>query len=261
MRLLSPRERPIEPARIDLHQYFSDAEIERGSRFARPQMALAMAARRIELGSLALRRAPAAPVALEAGPSGRRPGGAATAAGLAVGLSLPPLAPAGDRPQARDARSGWSRSPGAGWAADLLKGGAIEAVLAAGAGAAAVAVTRRYPRALVAAGVGRLGGVRRRRWPRSRRSCSTPCSTTSRRLPEGETRSDVLELARGGRGEGGGGVLGRRQPPDHGGQRVRGRARADQAGRAVRHPARPLQPRRGPRGRGARAWPTCATAT
>ena len=53
VRLLSPREAPIEPARIDLHSYFSDAEIARGARFARPQLALAMTRAAIEIGALA----------------------------------------------------------------------------------------------------------------------------------------------------------------------------------------------------------------
>ena len=42
-RLLSPREPPIEPAPVDLLDYFSPAEIERGSRYARPQRALGLA--------------------------------------------------------------------------------------------------------------------------------------------------------------------------------------------------------------------------
>ena len=54
VRLLSPRERPIEPAEIDLHSFFSDAEIERGARFARPQLALGLARAAIEIGALAL---------------------------------------------------------------------------------------------------------------------------------------------------------------------------------------------------------------
>src|SRR6185312_7401524 len=90
VRLLTPREHPIEPAKVDLTTYFSEAEIRRGARFARPQLALAMARGAIELGSLALlvRRPPrwlSRPF--------KRPaaGGAATAAGLAVALSLPPL--------------------------------------------------------------------------------------------------------------------------------------------------------------------------
>ncbi|MGB8880846.1 MAG: hypothetical protein WCD11_31395, partial [Solirubrobacteraceae bacterium] len=38
VRLLAPRERRIEPAQIDIHSYFSDAEIKRGAGYARPQV-------------------------------------------------------------------------------------------------------------------------------------------------------------------------------------------------------------------------------
>jgi STE24 endopeptidase len=82
-----------------------------------------------------------------------------------------------------------------GWAADLLKGAAIESVLAAGAGAATVAITRRYPRGwwlpasagsvLFGAGLAALAPV-----------VLDPVFNDFTPLPEGETRSDVLELAR-----------------------------------------------------------------
>ncbi|MFZ0977087.1 MAG: hypothetical protein WAN22_33030, partial [Solirubrobacteraceae bacterium] len=60
VRLLSPRERPIEPATVDLHSFFSDAEIERGARFARPQLAIGLTRAAVEMGALAVvvRRTP-----------------------------------------------------------------------------------------------------------------------------------------------------------------------------------------------------------
>jgi hypothetical protein len=141
VRLLSPRERPIEPAEIDLHSFFSDAEIERGARFARPQLALGMARAAIELGALArvVRRPPRW---LSGTP--RRPvlAGALTGAGLAVGLSLPAL-PVSAVSRRRGMAVGLVTQSWRGWAADLVKGAAIESVLAAAAGGAAVAVTRR----------------------------------------------------------------------------------------------------------------------
>ena len=90
VRLLSPRDRPLEPARIDLRAYFSDDEIARGARFVRPQLALALARAAIELGALTLVvRRPPPPLSRKSA----RPvlGGAATAASLAAGLSLPAL--------------------------------------------------------------------------------------------------------------------------------------------------------------------------
>lgn len=193
MRLLSPRAQPIEPAKIDLTRYFSEAEIERGKRFARPQMALAMTAAGIELACLALlvRRPPRR---LTTGFSPPEAGGAATAAGLAVVLTLPAL-PFRAIARKRGIAVGLITQSWRGWAADLLKGGAIEAVMAGGAGAAAVALTRRYPRTwwlpasvgsvLFGAGLAALAPV-----------VLDPVFNDFTPLPEGETRSDVLELAR-----------------------------------------------------------------
>jgi STE24 endopeptidase len=193
VRLLSPRERAIEPARIDLRAYFSQAEIERGARFARPQRALALGGAAIELGSLAalVRRPPR-----RLSRPFKRPvaAGAATAAGLAVGLSLPAL-PLRAIARKRGVAVGLVTQSWRGWVADLLKGAAIEAVLAAGAGGAAVAITRRYPRGwwlpaasgsvLFGAGLAALAPV-----------VLDPVFNDFTPLPEGQTRTDVLELAR-----------------------------------------------------------------
>jgi Zn-dependent protease with chaperone function len=192
VRLLTPREQGIEPARIDLGEYFSEAEIERGARFARPQVALALAAGAIELASLgAIVRRP--PRWL----SGRfeRPvlAGAATAAGLAVTLSLPPL-PLRAIARRRGIAVGLVTQSWRGWAADLLKGAGIEAVLAAGAGGATVAITRRYPREWwlpAAAGSVAFGAVLAALAP----VVLDPVFNDFTPLPEGETRSDVLALA------------------------------------------------------------------
>ncbi len=192
VRLLSPRERAIEPTRIDLRSYFSQAEIERGARYARPQLALAMARGAVELGALAalvhrpprwLSRPFKRPV----------PGGAVTAAGMAVALSLPPL-PFRAVARRRGIAVGLVTQSWRGWAADLLKSGAIEAALAAGAGAAVVTVTQRYPRTwwvpasagsvLFGAGLAALAPV-----------VLDPVFNDFTPLPEGEVRSDVLELA------------------------------------------------------------------
>src|SRR5262249_57081312 len=81
-----------------------------------------------------------------------------------------------------------------GWAADLAKGAGIEAVLAGAAGAATVAVTRRYPREWwLPASVGSVvfGGVLAALAP----VVLDPVFNDFTPLPEGETRSDVLELA------------------------------------------------------------------
>jgi STE24 endopeptidase len=193
VRVLSPRERPIEPAQIDLHSYFSDAEIQRGARFARPQAALALGRAAVEVAALGLvvRRPPRwlsqrvqRPVVV----------GAATGAALAVGLSLTPL-PLAAIARKRGMAVGLVTQSWRGWAADLLKGWAIEAALAASGGAAAVAMTRRYPRqwwlpagagaVVFGAGLAALAPV-----------VLEPVFNDFTPLPGGETRSDVFELAR-----------------------------------------------------------------
>jgi STE24 endopeptidase len=192
VRLLSPRERPIEPAEIDLHSFFTDAEIERGARFARPQLALGLARAALELGALALvvRRPPRWLSARR-----ERPvlAGALTGAGLAVGLSLPAL-PLSAISRRRGMAVGLVTQSWRGWAADLVKGATIESVLAAGAGGAAVAVTRRFPdrwwlpasvgSVLFGAGLAALAPV-----------VLDPVFNDFTPLPEGQTRSDVLDLA------------------------------------------------------------------
>jgi STE24 endopeptidase len=193
VRLLSPRERPIEPAEIDLHSFFSDAEIRRGARFARPQLALGMTKAVIELGALALvvRRPPRW---LRGRPKRPVLAGALTGAGLAVGLSLPGL-PVSAISRRRGVAVGLVTQSWRGWAADLVKGAAIESVLAASAGGAAVAVTRRYPRGWwlpAATGSVLFGGVLAALAP----VVLDPIFNDFTPLPEGQTRSDVLELAR-----------------------------------------------------------------
>jgi len=193
VRLLSPREAPIEPARIDLHSYFTDDEIVRGARFARPQLALAMTRAAIEISALAavVRRPPRWLTQRSTRPA---LGGAAAAAGLAVGLSLPAM-PVRAVARKRGMAVGLVTQSWPGWAGDLLKSGAIEATLAAGAGAAAVAVTRRYPRwwwLPASAGSVLFGGALAALAP----VVLDPVFNNFTPLPEGETRSDVLELAR-----------------------------------------------------------------
>jgi STE24 endopeptidase len=195
VRLLSPREWTIKPAEIDLRNYFSAAEIERGARFARPQLALGLAGAAVELGAVAavVRRPPRL---LSRAARSKRPVlcGAAAGAGLAVALSLPAL-PLSVIARRRGIAVGLVTQSWRGWALDRVKGGAIEAVLAAGGGAAIVALTRRYPRGwwlpaavgsvLFGAGVAGLAPV-----------LLDPVFNDFTPLPDGETRSDVLELAR-----------------------------------------------------------------
>ena len=193
VRLLSPRERPIEPADVDLHSFFSDAEIKRGARFARPQLALGLTRAAVDLGALAL--VVRKPPRWLPGKS-KRPAlaGALTGAGLAVGLSLPAL-PLSAISRRRGMAVGLITQSWRGWAADLVKGAAIESVLAGAAGGAAVAVTRRYPgRWWLPASAGSVlfGGALAALAP----VVLDPVFNDFTPLPEGQTRSDVLDLAR-----------------------------------------------------------------
>ena len=196
MRLLRPASGRSSPREVDLDSYFSAAEIERGRAVrAAPARARRWPARRIELGALArlVRRPPRCAVAQRR--SGRRSAARRRRPGCRSALSLPTLPLSRDLAPAARSRSGSSPSPGAAGRSTWLKAAAIEAVLAAGGGRAAVAVTRRYPRGWWLPAAGGSVGVRR--------ACSAalapvvldPIFNDFTPLPEGETRSDVLALA------------------------------------------------------------------
>jgi STE24 endopeptidase len=190
VRLLRPRQEPLSPARIDLHRYFSAEEIERGKRFARPQMAIGLANSVIRLAALVTvaRRPPRLgrldPIA----------GGAVSAAGLAAGLALPAL-PLAALSRRRAIEVGLITQSWRGWAADLIKSNLIESTMAAADGAVVEAATRRYTRAWWLVGAGgtvAAGALLVAISP----VLLDPVFNTFTPLPEGETRSDVLELAR-----------------------------------------------------------------
>jgi STE24 endopeptidase len=196
-RLLTPRSKAIDPAPVDVREYFTDEEIERGTRYARPQLALALARTAIDFGLMVVLVArPPRPLdrALR-GRSWPQPiaGGAAVAAAMATGLTLPTL-PLKAISRRRSIAAGLDTQSWAGWAGDLLKSSAIEAAFEAGGGAAMLAVTRRYPdnwwapaavgSVLVGAGLAAIAPV-----------ALDPIFNDFTPLPEGETRSDVLALA------------------------------------------------------------------
>jgi STE24 endopeptidase len=194
VRALRPRSRPIEPAPVDLRSYFSEQEIERGVRFARPQLALALARAGVGLGALAsvVRRRPGALAVLSKRPVG---GGALAGAGLATALTIPPL-PIAVLSRRRAIKVGLVTQSWRGWAEDLIKATAIETGLAAAGGAAVVATTRRWPRTWwLSAGAGSVifGAAAAALAP----VILDPIFNDFTPLPEGsETRNDVLELAR-----------------------------------------------------------------
>ena len=189
-RLLTPRDPVPEAPPVELKRYFSPEEIARGTAFARPQRALALARAAVDFGALSLVvLRPPRPLAHS------RPvvGGAAAGAGLAIVLSLPSL-PLAAIARQRAIAVGLVTQSWRGWAVDLVKANAIQATLAAAGGGALVAATRRYPRMwwLPAAGASVLvGGVFAALAP----VLLDPIFNNFTALPDGETRSDVLALA------------------------------------------------------------------
>ncbi|MGH2895187.1 MAG: hypothetical protein ACRDPM_18245, partial [Solirubrobacteraceae bacterium] len=61
-RVLAPRAPALDPVRVDVQTYFSTAEIDRGRRYARPQLALTLTRSALEAAALAqlVRRPPRA---------------------------------------------------------------------------------------------------------------------------------------------------------------------------------------------------------
>jgi STE24 endopeptidase len=193
VRLLAPREMALEPVEVDVRAYFSDQEIERGASFARPQLALGLARALVDVGVLAavvkrqprmLRRRLRQPIVR----------GAASGAALAVGTAIPPL-PLAALARRRARAVGLITQSWRGWAVDLAKSSAIGAGLAAAAGGAVVTVTRRYPRGWwipASGGSVLVGAVFTALAP----VLLDPVFNDFTPLPEGQTRADVLELAR-----------------------------------------------------------------
>jgi STE24 endopeptidase len=191
--LMRPREGIIRPTPVRATEYFTPAQMERAREFRGPQRALGLASLGVEVAVLAwLVARPPAPLRRRYG----RPVVAAAAAGavLAVGLGAArlPLSAVGHQ---RAVDVGLSTQGWADWGGDVAKGWAIGAVFAGAGAAAGIALIRRFPRgwwlpasgAIVAFGVAMTyaGPI-----------VLDPIFNRFTPLPPGQTRSDVLELAR-----------------------------------------------------------------
>ena len=200
--LLRPRDGLIEPASVNVEEYFSPAQVERAEDFRGPQRLIGLAGLALTGGTLALLalRPPRSLI----DPLARRPllGGAAVGAGH--------LAGAGGRSGCRSARSrtsarvdvGLSTQDWGPWLGDVAKSAALEAVFAAVGGRARARAGAAVPRrwwipgsvAVVAVGV-----VTVWLFP----VVIDPLFNKFEPLPKGQLRSQVLELAaRGRRGRG-----------------------------------------------------------
>jgi STE24 endopeptidase len=191
--LLRPREGIVEPAPVRASEYFTPAQIERASEFRGPQRALGLASLGVEVAVLVWL------VARPPGPLRRRYGrpvlaAAAVGAVLSVGLGAARL-PLSAVAHQRAVDVGLSTQGWVDWGGDVAKAWAIGAVFAGGGAAAGVALIRRFPRGwwLPASGVIVAFGVA---ITYAGPVVLDPIFNRFTPLPPGQTRSDVIELAR-----------------------------------------------------------------
>jgi STE24 endopeptidase len=189
---MRPRDRGPEPVPVEPRAYFSAAQIEKAEAFRTGQLWIFAAQTAIGIGVLVLlvRRPPERLAAL------RRPvlAGAAVGAAISVvtGVAALPLS-AVARERAKDV--GLVTQDWLGYAGDVAKSQAIGAGLAALGGAVLVFGMRRFGRRWWlpgAAVVVAFGAITTYAAP----IVLDPLFNDFKRLPQGELRSDVLELAR-----------------------------------------------------------------
>ena len=194
--LLRPRGGLIEPSPVEKTAYFSPAEIERAEGYRRPQRVLF-------LGGLVVSGATLALVALR--PSRRmrraleraavRPlaGGAGVGAALSLTLVAVTL-PLDAISHQRAVDVGLSTQTWGPWLGDVAKASGLNALFAAGGGAAAVALAQRFPRHWWlpgAAAVAAVSAVFVFLSP----IVLDPIFNRFTPLPHGRLRTEVLELA------------------------------------------------------------------
>ncbi|HEX8158458.1 MAG TPA: M48 family metalloprotease [Solirubrobacteraceae bacterium] len=191
--LLRPRAGVIEPAPVRAQSYFSDSQIERAREYRRPQLAIYGGVLAVEVGLLAL--FVARPPRRLTGPF-KRPVLAAAVAGAALSAILVvAILPLKLISRERAKEYGLITQSWTGYARDQAVSLAIGSLIAGLGAAAGVGLIRRYPRSwwlpgsalVVAFGVVTIyaGPV-----------VLDPLFNTFKALPQGQTRSDVLELAR-----------------------------------------------------------------
>ena len=183
---LRPRDGIIPAAPVRADEHFTADELRRARDFRRPQRVLGLASGAVELALMtALAARP--PRALERA----RP--AVAGAALSVVSTLAPL-PGRAVARRRAVRIGLVTQSWGGWAVDLAKAGAIGAGFAAAGAAAADALRNRLPRTWwlpASALVTGFGAVTAFAGP----VLLDPLFNKFERLPDGELRRDVLDLA------------------------------------------------------------------
>jgi STE24 endopeptidase len=191
--LLRPRSGLIEPAPVDVTQYFTAFQLERAEDFRSLQRVLGLAGLGVGIGTLGILvwRPPRRLL----GRLEPRPllGGAAAGAGISLVLVVAEL-PIRAWMRQRSLDVGLSTQAWPDWAVDVLKGAGIGAVTAAIGGLAAVALVRRFPRnwwAPAALLVIAYGIVTIWLYP----IVIDPVFNKFEKLKPGQLRSEVLELA------------------------------------------------------------------
>jgi STE24 endopeptidase len=192
--VLRPRDLGPAPLPVEARAYFSSGQLEKAEAFRSGQLWLYGATLLIEAGILILvvRRPPE-----RLRRAGRRHpvlAGAAAAAALSVAVGLAPL-PVSAIAQERARDVGLVTQSWLGWAGDVAKSQAIGALFAAGGGALLIVGMRRFGRRWWipgAAVVIAFGVIITYAGP----VVLDPLFNTFKKLPAGQTRSDVLGLAR-----------------------------------------------------------------
>jgi STE24 endopeptidase len=191
--VLRPRSGLIEPAPVDVTQYFTGFQLERAEDFRSLQRLLGLAGLGVGIGALGVLvwRPPRRLL----GRFEARPllGGAAVGAGISLVLVVVGLPiRAWTRQRALDV--GLSTQAWPDWAVDVVKGAGIGAITAAVGGLVAVALVRRFPRSWWAPGAVLVivyGVITIWLYP----IVIDPVFNKFEKLPPGQLRSDVLRLA------------------------------------------------------------------
>ncbi len=191
--VLRPRSGLIEPAPVELKQYFTALQLQRAEDFRSLQRVLALAGLGVGIGTLGVLvwRPPRRLLGrLEARPL---LGGAAAGAGISLVLVVAGL-PISAWMRQRSLDVGLSTQAWPDWAVDALKSAGIGAVTAAIGGLVAVALVRKFPRNWWAPGAVLVivyGIVTIWLYP----IVIDPVFNKFEKLPPGQLRSEVLDLA------------------------------------------------------------------
>jgi Zn-dependent protease with chaperone function len=190
--VLRPRAGLIQPVPVSATSYFTPQQIERARDFRRPQFVLYAGQVALE-GALLLVLVRRPPRLLR---STRRPivVGAAAGAALSVALTVVTL-PLAAASRQRAVEVGLVTQSWTGWGLDVVKSTLIGAALAAAGSGLLLGLMRRYPRHWWAPASG-LAVVVGAAFLYAGPVVLDPVFNRFERLPPGQARSDVLDLAR-----------------------------------------------------------------